>query len=66
MHFPRMLHKPDDRLVVTTQADFDTALADGWVVSRAELVKVPEPVAVPVVPILPKRPLGRPKKTEGK
>ncbi len=63
MHFPRMLHKPDDRLVVNTQDDFDAALADGWVVSRADLNK-PAPIVTPVAPT-PKRPPGRPKKTEG-
>lgn len=76
--FPRMVHRPDGRLVVTNQADLEAALAAGWVLSRREfdirnvvLAEVPvevtpeppEPVTPSVdVPTPVKR--GRPRKVK--
>lgn len=59
LEFPRIVHKPDARLVVTTQPEYDAALAEGWRASRRDLVVLPDVPAVLSGP-LPRRP-GRPR-----
>lgn len=64
----RMVHRDGNRLIVTTTAELDAALADGWglhKVSAAPVVAAPSPVSETLIvaddePI--RRGPGRPRK----